>query len=308
MTVLVVGAGAVGSLFGARFAAAGHRVLLVGRPAHVEAIRARGVEVTGRDAGTFRCEAATEIPRGTHADLALLTVKAFDVAAAADAVARALAPTPLLIPQNGLGSETVAHRSLEQGGWPAGSIRLVRAVHSVPATLTAPGVVRAAGTGEVVLPAADPAAGDADPAARFATLFRSSGFSVRAVPSIEREVWKKVVVNAAINPVTAVHRVPNGRLAQEPWRTEALSLLLEARSVAEAAGVVLSEAEVRGDLDRVVRETAENRSSMLQDLERGHRTEIEAISGEIVRRAAAHGIEVPATRAVLAKVRAAQPS
>ncbi|HUJ77389.1 MAG TPA: 2-dehydropantoate 2-reductase [Thermoplasmata archaeon] len=308
MTVLVFGAGAVGSLFGARFADAGHAVLLVGRPAHVEAIRARGVQITGRGAGTFRCDAAPEIPRGTRVDLALLTVKTFDVAVAAQAIARAVAPVPLLIPQNGLGSETVARRSLEEGGWPGGSIRLVRAVHSVPATLTAPGVVRAAGSGEVVLPAAETAAGDADPAARFATLFRSSGFAVRAVPSIEREVWKKVVVNAAINPVTAVHRVPNGRLAQEPWRSEAVRLLLEARSVAEAEGVGLSDAEALADLDRVVRETAENRSSMLQDLERGHRTEIEAISGEIVRRAEGHGIDVPATRGLLAQIRAAQPS
>ena len=138
----------------------------------------------------------------------------------------------------------------------------------------------------------------------FETLFREAGFSVRTVPAIEREVWRKALVNAAINPVTALHGVPNGDLASEPLRSEALALLDEAYRVAETEPFGLSLAEARRDFDQVVRATAENRSSMLQDLDRGRPTEIEAISGEILRLGEARGLRLPATRAIVERVRA----
>ncbi|MFY9717727.1 MAG: 2-dehydropantoate 2-reductase [Thermoplasmata archaeon] len=303
MTVVVLGAGAVGSLFGARFRAAGHRVLLIGRPAHVTAVRTHGLRVDGAGAGTFDCEAATELPRGFAADLALLTVKTFDLAAAASELGRALSPLPTLLPQNGLGVEPTAIAALGAAGWPDPGNSIVRAVHSVPATWIGPGVIRAAGTGEVILPApgGEPAP---DGSQRFADLFRSAGFTVRTVGSIDREVWRKAIVNAAINPITAVHRVPNGRLASGPLREEALRLLTEALSVASALGLGPSQEEALSDFDRIVRATAENRSSMLQDIDRGRPTEIEAISGEILRLGETKGIPLPATRSIVVRVRA----
>lgn len=304
MTILVYGAGAVGSLFGARFSAAGLPVLLIGRPGHVAEIREHGLRVEGTDPGTFRVEAATEVPPGVAADLGLLTVKTFDLRPAAAALARAIPPVPVLLPQNGLGFEAEVAATFVAGGWPEAAALLVRAVHAVPATWVGPGVVRAAGSGEIVLP--DPQRSGAGSAAiaRFLALFRSAGFAVRTVPSIEREVWRKALVNAAVNPVTALHRVPNGRLAEEPWRGEARELLREARDVGASLGFDLPLAEAEADLDRVVRATAANRSSMLQDLDRGRPTEIEAISGEILRLGTAHGLDLPATRRAVARVRA----
>lgn len=305
MTVVVYGAGAVGSLFGARFRAAGRPVLLVGRPAHVAAIRAHGLRVVGSGPGTFDCGAATEIPTGYRAELALLTVKTFDLASAASALGRSLAPLPILLPQNGLGLEPVASAALRAGGWSDPDREIVRAVHSVPATWVEPGVVRAAGTGEVTLATPRDDLPAADGLRKFVDLFRSAGFSVRTVPSIDREVWRKAVVNAAINPVTALHRVPNGALREGPLREEALGLLREACSVGASVGLGPSPEEAAADLDRIVRATAENRSSMLQDLDRGRPTEIEAISGEILRQGQARGIPLPATRAAVLAVRAA---
>lgn len=305
MTIVIYGAGAVGSLFGARFAAAGHRVLLIGRPDHVAAIRERGLHVEGVGAGTFACDAATELPAGTAARLVVLGVKTFDLASAARDVGRRLAPAPVLLPQNGLRVEPGVAAALASAGWPDARARLVRAVHTVPATLVAPGVVRAAGAGEVVLPVPADAGPSGDGARAFAQLFRDAGFSVRIVDSIEREVWRKAIVNAAINPVTAVHRVPNGALAAPPLREEAHALLVEAHAVAAAVGAAGPLAESEADLERVVRGTAENRSSMLQDLDRGRPTEIDAISGAILDLAIARGVDVPATRAAVERVRAA---
>jgi len=302
--VLVVGAGAVGSLFGARLARAGHSVDLIGRSEHVAAIAAHGLRILGRTEERCTLHAHTTLSTGMEVDVVLLTVKTFDLAQGAEALARALpGPVPTLLPQNGLGVESLALPHLALGGWTAPRDWTVRAVHSVPATLVAPGVVREAGSGEVLLP--DPGTvGTAGPRVNvFLHLLRGAGFVVRTVPQFDREVWRKVLVNAAINPVTAVRGIPNGLLLEEPAHTEALRLLREALQAARAAGFEFSEEETTRDFEQVARATAENRSSMLQDLDHGRPTEIESISGEILRIAAVHGLDLPATRAITEEVR-----
>jgi 2-dehydropantoate 2-reductase len=301
--VVVLGAGAVGSLFGARLAAAGVPVLLVGRRAHVEAVRARGLVVEGVAPGTYRPDAATEVPRGIRASAVLVTVKSFDLASALDGLARAVPPTPTALLGNGLGLEAIAREALQGAGWPAVDAWLVRGVHTVPATLLGPGRVRASGTGEVVLPTPQAAGVAARAVEEVSTLLTRAGIPVRTSPEFDLELWRKAAVNAAINPVTAARGVPNGALLDGPARDEAKRLLEEAVAVARGSGVDLSLATARADLDRVVRATAENRSSMLQDVERGRPTELDAISGEILRRGAKLGLELPATARAVEAVR-----
>lgn len=297
VSVVVLGAGATGSLFGARLAAAGLRVTLVGRPEHVRAIREGGLRLEGVGRGTYRVDAAGELP--STADAVLVTVKSFDLAAAARALGQRLSPTPSVLLGNGLGIEETAARAAQAAGWPRPEASLVRAVHTVPATWVGPGVVRATGTGEIVFPEPEHAGPAAEAARVGIDLFRRAGFVVRTSPVFGREVWRKAIVNAAINPVTALRGVLNGALAVGPARAEAETLLREALAVARSEGVDLPEEEVVRDLERVVRATAENRSSMLQDLDRGRPTEVDAISGEIVRRGYRHGVAVPATERVL---------
>ncbi len=301
--VVVLGAGAVGSLFGARLASAGVEVLLVGRPDHVAAIRASGLRVEGTDPGTFAIPAATAVPTGELVPAVLVTVKSFDLAAACAELARALPPTPTALLGNGLGIEATASEALRAGGWTDPERYLVRAVTTVPATWLGPGRIRASGTGEVVLPGATgPAAGAVQ---RLAELLGRGAWTLRTTSDLAMELWRKVAVNAAINPVTALHGIPNGALAEGSPRAEALALLDEAVAVARASGHGLEPATARADFDRVVRATAENRSSMLQDLERGRPTEIDAISGEILRRGAAAGLTLPATRRAVEAIRRA---
>lgn len=304
MKVVVLGAGAVGSLFGARLFAAGESVELVGRPDHVAAIRARGLRILNRTEEVFRIPAREDLPVGESPDAILLTVKTYDVRSAAAALARAYPrPIPLLLPQNGLGVESLAREALAAGGWPAPAEWTVRAVHSVPVTWVAAGVVREAGVGEILLPDLRTAGALGPRVQRFRDLLSAAGFSVRTVRDFDREVWRKVLVNAAINPVTAVRGVTNGRLLEGAARTDALRLLREALSAARVAGFDISEEEAVRDFERVARATAENRSSMLQDLDRGRPTEIEAISGEILRIAGAHQLDLPATRAIVEEIR-----
>jgi len=305
VTLVVFGAGAVGSLLAARLTATGRPVRLVGRPEHVAAIRSDGLRVEGVGAGTFRCEAVSDLGTPSDVEVVLLTVKTFNLADAAAAIGRSIGPVPVLLTQNGLGIEPRVVAALRGAGWEDADHEVVRAVHSLPATWVGPGVVRAAGSGEVALPDLEHHPALSVPIRRFLDLFRGAGIPVRTVADLEREIWKKVLVNAAVNPVTAVHRVRNGELRSGPLRVDAEHLLQEAITVAHAAGVPIPVEEATGELDRIVRATAENRSSMLQDVERGRPTEVDAISGELVRRGAAGGIDLPFTREYIARLRSA---
>ncbi|MCI4334343.1 MAG: 2-dehydropantoate 2-reductase [Thermoplasmata archaeon] len=303
MRVVVFGAGAVGQLFGARLLRAQHEILLVARTEEVVAIRGHGLRVEGETEGVFPVPAVDALIDGITPDVVLLTVKSFDVESAGVELGRRLRPVPpVLATQNGLGIESTLRRGLERGRAGSPVPVVVRAVHTIPVTRLGPGSIRQAGVGELVLgrPAPETEAAAAD---RFAELFDSAGFTVRRVSDIEREVWRKLLVNAAINPVTADHGIPNGQLANEPWRGQAEELLAEALQVSRAEGFDFSDEEAPAELWRVVRATAANRSSMLQDLRRGRPTEIEAISGELLRRGGVHGLKLPATERALERIR-----
>lgn len=312
MRVVVLGAGAVGSLLGARLAAAGSEVVLVGRPDHVRAIVEKGLVVEGEGSGTFRLEATDRLASVPVPDACLLATKTFDLERAAGALGRAYPPLPTLLIQNGLGVHEIAVAALGAAGWPEPALQVVRAVQSVPVTLLGPGRIRATGRGEIVLSEAAPAAPARAAIALFLRLLGGSGIPLRTTDDLDREVWRKLLVNAAINPVTALHGVTNGALLDPPLRDEALRLLEEARRVAELSGVRFARGEAVAEFERVARATATNRSSMLQDVDRGRPTEVDAILGEIVRRGAAHGLRLPATEGALVAVnelvsRGAQP-
>ncbi|HXQ95218.1 MAG TPA: 2-dehydropantoate 2-reductase [Thermoplasmata archaeon] len=299
--VLVFGAGAVGSRFAAALAEAGHSVTVVGRPAHVAAIVANGLVLEGESAAAVHLEARTEAERGNGAEVVLLTVKSYDVETAGRAIAAGFPePVPVVALSNGLGIETALSRGLSEGGWPDPEHWTIRGVHTVPARLTAPGVVRSTGTGEVIL-GRNPAIPDWSERLRGA--FETAGFVVRVTDEIDREVWRKALVNAAINPVTADHGLSNGRLVEEPWRGQATALLREALRAAAAEGQEFDPVEAERTVFGVVRATAANRSSMLEDLDHGRRTEIDAISGAIADAGRRHGIPMPATERAIVRIR-----
>ncbi|HUI38720.1 MAG TPA: 2-dehydropantoate 2-reductase, partial [Thermoplasmata archaeon] len=242
--------------------------------------------------------AQTELAAKSAVDRVILTVKTFDLEAAGMAIARGIdAPTPVLALQNGLGIEARLAASLTSGGWPVAERQVVRGVNTIPATFLGPGRVRLAGDGEVVLGRSGASDGG------FASLLGGAGVRVRLVDSIDREVWKKALVNAAINPVTADHGLENGALVRDPWRGQALGLLHEARAVAEAEGFPFAAVDAEGELFRVVRATARNRSSMLQDLDAGRPTEVDAISGALLEIGRGHGLRLPNTERAVARIR-----
>ncbi len=241
--IVVFAAGAIGSLLGASLAHAGHDVLLVARADHAAAIRESGLRITGSLVETVALRAETAVPPDFEPEGVLLTAKTFDLPASAGLLAIEVpSPVPTLLPQNGLGVEDPVRASLAAGGWPDTDRWVVRAVNTIPATFLGPGEVRAAGNGEIVL---GRARGPSATASRtLVRLFHGTDVPVRIVDDLEREVWRKALLNAAVNPVTALHGVPNGRLLEEPYRTEPIALLEEALATARACGFDFKEKEV----------------------------------------------------------------
>lgn len=291
---LVFGAGAVGSVFAARLAAR-FPVTVVARGRRLSDIRRAGIRVEGATEAHTRPRAASPAElAGFRPDFALVTVKAHQTPAAARSLA-ALGTAPVRVSlQNGLGNE----ETLAAGGYPT-----LGAVSNSGATLLPSGAVFHAGLGEVIL---SPFANTEEAAARnLAGCLAEAGFPVRPVPDIRKPLWDKAILNAAVNPITALLGLRTGHLLDDPGTVRLLRLLVgEAVAVARAEAVPASEAEVWQSIRRIVARTAENKSSMLQDLERGVRTEIDAITGAIVARGDRRGLPTPWNRLMLRLVRA----
>jgi 2-dehydropantoate 2-reductase len=299
--VVVFGAGAVGSRFASALSRSGLSVTIVGRADHVAAIAQHGLVVEGDAGPPARVAAVEALGAGTVADVVLLTVKSYDVESAGRAIATAMPePVPVVALSNGLGIEAALARGLDAGGWTAPTAWILRGVHTVPARQIGPGVVRSTGTGEIVL---GPNPSLPDWPERLRVAFERAGLPARVAESIDREVWRKALVNAAINPVTADHGIPNGRLADEPWRGQALALLREALRAAAAEGYAFDAAEAERTVFSVARATSQNRSSMLEDLDHGRPTEVDAISGAIASVGRRHGLPMPATERAIERIR-----
>jgi len=314
--VLIAGAGALGSVVGGLLAARGVPVTLLGRAEHLEAVRRAGLRIEGlfgdhlvREVGCVTDVAAL---RGRFGAV-FLSVKSWDTAAMAAAVAPHLAADGHCVSlQNGLGN-------LERIAEAVGDARVLGARVIFGAEVVEPGRVR------VTVEAAPVLVGSPDPAdarrvaaaARWAAALREAGIPAEPTASLQAELWAKVFYNAALNPLGALLGVPYGRLPEDPDARAIMDdVIEEAFAVASAEGLELAwpDAESYRVLfyGALVPSTARHRSSMLQDLERGRPTEIDAINGYVAARGGALGIPTPVnatlTRMIRARVRHARPS
>jgi 2-dehydropantoate 2-reductase len=288
--ILILGSGALATLFAARLSAAGVPVTVLGSwPEGLRALREGGAELEG--AGSFPVRATAEPADCRGARLALVLVKSWQTERAARQLADCLEPDGVALTlQNGLGSAETLARTLGPG-------RAARGVTTLGATLLGPGRVRLGGEGSISLERrAGLAPLEAD--------LRAAGFEVREAADIESLVWSKLVVNAAINPLTALLRVRNGELLERPTARELMGRLArEAAVVGRARGVRLEFDDPAQAAEQVARHTAANTSSMLQDVLRGAPTEIDAINGAVVRLGEEAGSQAPLNRAAWSLVK-----
>ena len=276
-------------------------VVMVGRwPAQLAALQAQGLTLRHPDGRITHhaVRAAIDPTAAQGAAAALVLVKSGRTAQAARDAARCLAPDGLALTlQNGLGN-------LEQLTAVLGPRRAALGSTSQGAMLVAPGDARHAGHGPTYL-ARTPET--AERLANLAALFQQAGLETHLVDDAAGLVWGKLAVNAAINPLTALLRVPNGFLAgHDGARALMGQAAAEVAAVAQAQGIALPYPDAAARALAVAQATAANHSSMLQDVLRGAPTEIEAICGAVVDYGARLGVPTPLNRALLALVRRAE--
>ncbi|MFO7624440.1 MAG: 2-dehydropantoate 2-reductase [Anaerolineales bacterium] len=285
--VIIAGTGAMACLFGARLSAAGVPVTMLGTwAAGLEALQRYGVRVVASDGSqlAYPVRVARQPYEIPPANLALVCVKSWQTERAARQLAGCLTRNGVALTlQNGLGNYETLARLL-------GPKRSALGTTTFGANMLAPGIVRPGGEGITSLE-------DHSRLDLFRELFSMAGFAVQTVSDPVELLWGKLVINAAINPLTALLRVPNGELLQKPSTRSLMSVVArEAAAVSAAQGIRLPYPDPVEAAESVAAKTALNLSSMLQDILRGSPTEIDAISGAVVRAAETAGLSVPVNR------------
>lgn len=294
MKIAVVGAGAMGSLFGALLAEAGNEVWLNDVWAeHVHAINQNGLKIE-REGKSRKVEvhAVREGREIGEAELVIVFVKSTQTEAAAE-IAGILAGNDgmVLTLQNGMGNADIIAEAIEP-------VRVLAGTTSHGATLLGPGSIRHAGVGPTTIGGWSRTKEGFDRAARFADLFNGAGIVCETVEDIRIPVWNKLLINVGINAITALTGIKNGQILDlEVTRCLSRAAVEEAMNVAKARGISVREDMVDHVLE-VARATAANRSSMGQDVDHRRQTEIGAINGFIVREATALGLMTPVNQAL----------
>jgi len=293
--ILLVGTGALATLFAARLGEAGHSVSMLGTwKLGLQALRENGARIVDADGNERAYKVhATDDPREVSgAKFAIVLVKSWQTERAAHQLKLALADDGhALTLQNGLGNRETLTRDLGTG-------RVSLGVTTTGATLLAPGLVRTGGEGTISIE-------QNQALAPLEAALRSSNFNLQIVEDAQSLIWGKLVINAAINPLTALLRIPNGELLARPVvRKMMASLARETAEVAAAEHVSLPFSNPVSAVEDVARKTAKNHSSMFQDVRRGAPTEIDAICGAVTKRAELHGIDTPFNRTCWRLVRA----
>ena len=292
--ILLVGTGALATLFATRLSEAGHSVSMLGTwKKGLAELQQHGARI-GDANGNERAYPvyATDDPHEVRgAKIALVLVKSWQTERVARQLKESLASDGLAVTlQNGIGNKETLIRDL-------GTARVSLGITTTGATLLGPGLVRAGGDGVISLEQ-NQALGPLEAA------LRSSNFNLQIVDDARSLIWGKLVINAAINPLTALLQVSNGELLSRPNVRKMMGALArETAEVAAAEHVHLPFSNPVSAVEDVARKTASNHSSMFQDVRRGAPTEIDAICGAVTRRAAAHGISVPYNRACWQLVR-----
>ncbi len=289
MDVIVLGAGAIGSLFGATLAATSN-VTLLGRAEHVDAINANGLRIEGIDARIVRVRAATRIEEIGPGALVLVSTKAPDTSAAVESIADLVREdTTVLSLQNGLGTEKLVRAALRGRGV------VLRGITQAGAIFERPGVIKYMAHGQTVI--------ERHARSRqIASMFNRAGLGCELSSDIEFDVWSKLVFNCVVNPITTIIGGEVGAIADP--RLDPLKQLVinECVTVAAAEGVHLTT-----DFLPAITKTfasSHNIVSMRQDLLRGRRTEIDYLNGAVAQLGARHGIACPVNAALTALIKA----
>lgn len=277
--IIVVGAGAIGSLLAAMLSKQ-YKVIAVGKRQHVEMIKKRGLKITGLVDQIFKLEATMDMPSIEEKTIIFLTTKAQDSALTTQMFRKQLKKdTVIVCMQNGLGSDEIVRRMV--------SCRVVHAVTYLSTEMVAPGIIRYAGD----LPSYF-GKDDKD----IASIFNKVGLKTKIVREIKQEVWKKLVFNCVINGLGTILGVANNELRDTRLDEIKKALVAECVRVADKEGIQL-ESNLLDQINEFIKSST-NVNSTLQDIRKNKTTEIEFLNGAIVRLGKKHGIATPINQVI----------
>lgn len=286
MKIVIVGAGAIGSLFGA-FLSKKNTVVLLGRTSHITAIQHHGLTIKGKTHLHVKVSAVDSVKDTTFSpDLIILTVKSYDTETAIKQVSSLLQDeTVVLSLQNGLDNLEKIKHIVDKN-------YLLAGVTTHGALFSGPGVITHTGIGKTILGELN-----GTRTQRLKTIvkiFQDAGIETSISTTILHEIWAKAIVNSSINPITAFFHCKNGYLLKNPILERIVEIICaESTSIAQVEGVPLTVPDMIQRTKEIIRETANNSSSMLQSIQHGKKTEIDAINGRLLTLGKRHGVEMP---------------
>jgi len=298
MKIAVVGAGAMGSLFGAMLAEAGNEVWLYDVwLEHMQTINQDGlrIELEGKSR-TVEIKATADPQQIGQAELVIIFVKSSQTKSAAETALNLVGSDGAVMTlQNGMGNADVIAGFLEPE-------RILAGTTSHGATLLGPGSIRHAGTGPTTIGAWSQTEGGLQRSGQLAEFFNRAGIKTESVADVRSVVWNKLLINIGINAITALTNIKNGQILDlEITRELSRSAVAEAINVARVENIKVQD-DAADRVFKVAAATALNRSSMGQDVDSRRQTEIAAINGFIVREAKRLGLEAPVNFALTALV------
>ena len=295
MRIGIIGAGAMGTLFGFHLAGVGEVTMLDNNPAVLEAIGEHGIAVN--DSPARRVSVARSARQLYGSQVLFLFVKAVDTLQALRAFAGELNPvTPVVSLQNGIGNDEAIKTAL------GGAVPVVLGVTTESSLMLAPGRVRSSKPGGTIVGSA----GAAPATSRtVAELLSGSGLRCSVVYDIRPHLWGKLVANAAVNAMSALLDCEVGAIPRDADAARlARALAQEAVSVATALKISLPFADAWQYITEVIDVGADSKSSMAFDLQSRHPSEIDHINGAVVAAGRRVGIPTPYNEAVLRLMRA----
>jgi len=272
MNIIVFGAGAIGSFIGGMLSKQ-NNVILIGREKHVNAINRNGLKIKGKTNLTIKIQAETNI-KNIHVepDLLILTVKSYDTEKAIKQTKSIIKKNTIVLSiQNGIDNIDKIIKNIY-------SENIIAGVTTHGCIFLQPGMIKHSGIGKTIL-------GDIKGRAskKIVEVFNKSGIKTKTSKDIIREIWVKAIVNSSINPLTAFFNCKNGYLLRNPILENIVEkICYESTNVANTLDLDLDYDDMILETKKVIKDTSENFSSMLQSIRTGKKTEIDSINGKIV--------------------------
>jgi 2-dehydropantoate 2-reductase len=301
--VCIVGCGAVGSLFAANLARLEDVEVWAYDLArdHVDAINRSGLRLSGAEDVVGAVHATSDPSDLPPCDFGIVATKAMHTEPAIAATAAAFAQGAVASVQNGVGNEETIARHVE---------RVIRGTTFPAGRLVEPGHVRWEVQGDTTFGPFEPSPAPAAEIARLADACTRAGLPTTAVPDARGPQWRKVIFNAATNPVGALTGLTHGRVCEDPTLRRLVSGLVDEGKAVAAAQEIELDADPEELIDHAARPDVayDHKASMLQDVEARRATEVDYLNGGIVRFGREHGVPTPLNEAILALVKGLERS